>query len=534
MDDYTQLIIPCFPKLSISKSGKLTESFWLESLKLTPQKIFKSKNLLSSASTEVRVCMDNKNLYIGFTCNEELSINEGNKENTTPHESDNVEFCIGNINYPLWYSLFIIGVNNIKLSRMIDNKDWNVFLSIEKNVWFAKIIVPLKKLGSFDKGVVINVLRERKEAKEIITLQELKERALEIENFAKIETYSSLVNTPWTFRVKTESFGIAWATKTKSPAKVFYRKKGSKSWNICTNITTKDNNIYSCEIKNLEENTIYEYFICGMNKIKSISTLSAENKDFSFALTSDIHTSSSKLRQLLQNKDVKKSDLFFMLGDQLDASLAAELHFSAYLDAIVKKWKKPFYCLYGNHEGRGIANNSFYDLYSNGKVIGFDRFIHKGIYFVILDTDHDNGIDENYRTEQTKFLKETVNLEEYKNAQFRVLLSHIPITYKCKRWGNDQIAMLNQLSYEEYNSFDVAFSGHTHTYCCSVPDKDNIFSKNLQYNNIPKLRSSNFPEFTQQDSGLVLVNKISKFLEIEIFNDKGEIIDKYKIKAKNL
>ena len=532
MQQETISLIPNIPIAKLNKKGKLTEDFWMDGITLYPEKIFKKPEIYSKTQTQLKLCIDRKNLYVGFICKEPLSVNTGTSEDTTPWQSDNVEFCIANLKYPLWYKLFVVGANNIKLSRMIDEDSWKSFVKIEEKLWFVKLVIPLKKLGPLDDKIVINVLRERKEAKEVITLQNLKERALEIENFYPLATYSSLINTPWTFRVKNTSVGIGWATKLPSKTKLFYRIKGKKDWQTQDNIISTSPCVYSTIIPSLKENTVYQYYIPGMKKIGHIKTLTSKEKDFSFALTCDVHTKTNLLTNLLKDQQTKASDLFFMLGDQLDASLALELHFSSYLNTVVKNWQKPFYCLYGNHEGRDIANESFYSLFSNGKKIGYDGFLHKGVYFVILDTDHDNGIPEDYRKEQTLFLKKTINSKEYQNAQFRVLLTHIPVTFKCKRWGDDQITMLNELSNEEYNSFDVAFSGHTHIFCQTLPNSNQTYSSNEQYNNLPILRPTSFPEFTGSLLGLFLVKKINSNLFIEIFDKEKNLIIKHKIKQR--
>lgn len=524
------VMIPFFPELCLEEGGNPAESFWARAARISPRKVFGKPGLVSEAKTEVRLCMDRKNLCIGIVCEEPASVHAGTP-GASPWTGDNVEFFIADLHRPLWYRQLVVGANGTRFSRMLDEKDWTAAVSVERDRWSAKIVVPLARLGGMDGGVVVNVLRERKAARELISYRDLAERALEVERFGKMATYSSLVRAPWTFRIRAHGAGIAWETAVPSAGKLFYRKVGDAAWREQDEIVSRTPYIRSAELSGLEWNTEYEYIVPGMTEFGRFRTLDPVPGDYTFAMTTDVHTRASRLAAMLERPDVRSAELFFLLGDQVDSSLAPEMHHDSFLDAVTAHWNKPFYCVYGNHEGRGAAADSFYDLFCHGKPVGYDAFSHKGVFFVILDTDHDNGISETYRREQIEFLKKTIHSPEFRQARWRVLISHVPITFLYKRWGADQAAMFEELSLEEYNAFDVAFSGHIHHFCRTLPGEDKVFSTKPQLRGTPTLRPTGFPEFTGPELGLFLVRKTDDRLCVKIFDQDGTLLDDREIRS---
>ncbi len=525
-------VIPFFPELSLADGGELTESFWSEALTVHPQIIFKSGGRISAAATGLKLCMDRKNLYIGVVCREPLQIVSGG-EKPSPWAADNVEFFIGSLNRPQWYCQVVTGANGIRFSRMLDESCWTGAVAVQKTHWSAKIAVPRAVLGSFDGGVVINLLRERKTAGELITYRELAERALEVDRFAGVGAYSSLHREPWTFRIKTDRAGVAWETAAPSPGRIFYRESGTVEWQSIDRTVRKTPYIHSVEISGLKPDTEYEYFVPGMTEYGKFRTLDAKHENFTFAMTSDTHTRTRELAAMLKRADVRAADMFFLLGDQLEASLAPDTHYQAFLNTLTANWKKPFYCVYGNHEGRGAAAESFYDLFCHGRRAGYDAFAHKGVFFVILDTDHDNGIPGEYCQEQFEFLKKTVNSPEFKQAQLRVLISHVPLKFMYGRWGVEQLEMMQKLAPAERDLFDAAFSGHIHWYCRSLPGEKKLFSAKPQLNGNTAVHDFRFPEFTAPEAGLFVVNKEDDVLKLKVFDRFGTLLDERDIRRKS-
>lgn len=523
-----QLVIPFYPDLQNERDFQAVAAF------VKPSLLFGSGSKHSQAETEIRIAMDSQNLYIAAACFEPLTVDTG-KVRTSPWKSDNIEIFLANLERPVWYRQFVVGVNGRRFSDMVHENSWSAKTLVEKNKWCTKLTIPLKVLGRMSgQKLCMNILRQRRNAKELISWAKMDMRALEPYNFKKISVAAApdmILQEPWTFMVKTNSAGVAWESKMPSDTVLYFRKKGTKKF---TEVKRQESTeLHSLILNDLQPNTEYEYCVSGGSKVYSLKTLSAKKSDFSFALTMDFHGRSTQLTKILKQANVKKCDLLFLMGDQLNASIARDVHYDGYLNAIQKYWQKPFYCLYGNHDARGQAASAHFDLFAGKEEKGYDAFMHKGVFFVLLDADRDVAASAEYMQKQAEFLKKTVRSDTFKNADFRILLLHVPVTFKYGRWGNENIKLIEHLTKAEQKMFDVALSAHIHEYCATSPVNKTVISADADLNGKTPVRLQSFPEITGPELGLILVRKNSTQMQIRVFDKTDKLIATHIIPLKN-
>ncbi|MBE6366833.1 MAG: hypothetical protein E7052_02845 [Lentisphaerae bacterium] len=529
------LTIPALPEVLLTPDGEVKEDFWSKAAVIEPQLLYRQNGLTSKAKTVVRLCSDPNNLYIGIVCEEPDAV-VVDENDPMPWKSDSVEIFIAGNRHPAWYRQIVVGASGKKFSQMIHESQWQSKTCRSKNFWSAELVIPLDKLGKIASGDLrMNILRTRRCVKEIITWQPLKARALEVETFGKVALPGAidvLRYGAWTFQIKSRSAGLAYESSVPVDGCFYYRKQGSKKWLQTAGNASTEPLLRSCYLTQLEPDTIYEYYVPGMKKIAGFRTLSEQNGDFSAVLIPDLHCRALYLENLLKRADVQKSDLLFLLGDQLAASLAREYHYDGYLKTIFEYWNKPFYAVFGNHEGRGEAADSFYDIFAGGKKAAFDAFSHKGVFFVILDTDRDFDMSEEYKKLQIGFLKKVTATDEFKRAEFRVLLLHVPISFFWRRWGNENYAIFSALPPETRQMFDLALSGHIHQYTRCLAGDKTITSEEPTIHGMKAERQLPFPEFTAPELALIQLKKFGKTLQVNIFDQHGKLIEDYIVKPK--
>lgn len=528
-------VIPAVPEIKLDFNGVPDEAFWQNALTVRPKLPHRQNYLQSKAETLVHFCSDISNLYIGIVCYEPDEVTVNNAV-TLPWKSDSVEIFIANAAHPAWYRQIVIGANGGKFSQMIHESQWQGKAAVSKNMWSAEIVVPLDKLGKVSGGDLrMNILRTRRSVKEIITYQLLKARALEVESFAPAAmpgALDMLHHAPWTFQTTSRSAGVAYETAAPAESCFFYRQQGAQQWLRSNGRSTADKLVHSCVIENLLPDTVYEYYVPGMKKTGSFKTLCEKNQDFSAVIVPDLHCRAFELANIIKRHDVQQSDFLVLLGDQLAASLAREYHYDGYLNTVIANWQKPFYVAVGNHEGRGEAADSFYDLFANGRKAGFFAFCHKKVSFVILDCDRDEDMSDEYKQQQIEFLKKYTASDEFKNAQYRVLLLHVPISFFWRRWGKENFEIFSALSQEVQQSFDLALSGHIHQYTYCLAGDKTITSQEPTIHGMKAERKLPFPEFTAPELATVMLKKSNNSLQVNIFDQHSKLIENYSVKPK--
>ena len=157
-----------------------------------------------------------------------------------------------------------------------------------------------------------------------------------------------------------------------------------------------------------------------------------------------------------------------------------ETPFKAFIDTSVRLFATsiPFEMVRGNHETRGKLARTYPKLFpkTTNKIYG-SRLVGD-IMIVMLDCGEDKpdtapvyaGLNDfdNYRTEQTEWLKELVKSKEFKKAKYRIVISHFPMITSLDK-GRDTDHGISDLAAKmlpvlNKANIDLMISGHTHRY----------------------------------------------------------------------
>ena len=526
------LSVPQLDKVNLKLDGKLSEPVWKKAATFTQKDMFLFRDKKKpTAKTLVYLLSDKNNLYVALAGIEKKDIILP-KKNASLWSREYIELFIGLNGEDDWYRQIAFSLGNHSYNEFIEEKDLIKKFYVNKNKWSCEVVIPLSKLKHFDNNSVkFNVLRKSLEPKELQTWADIS-WGHDLDKFNSItfvKDNQNIAHGPWTFDVSDTSCSFAWNSKGKNFTFAIKKVNDKK---FTTLPVVSKNDIHYVVAKNLTPNTVYQYKVNNQS-VKTIKTLVKEPADFDFSFTTDIHCRNYSLAKLLNYTEVKKSDMIFCLGDMVTAIVGKNTLYEALLDVFSTNWNKPFYYARGNHEHRGYKEY-FFDLVSPAKRQSFDTFLHKGVYFVILDTDGDFEIPKDYLARQAKALEKAVNSKEFANAQFRVLLSHKALNPTNAGGGSQINEIFASLPSKIQKSFDLALAGHVHCYNKAMPNSNKIYSNHKKYNGIviPKENKRNFPVLTNMADGILVVKKTANKLETIVYNDQGKVIDKVIVNRK--
>lgn len=195
-------------------------------------------------------------------------------------------------------------------------------------------------------------------------------------------------------------------------------------------------------------------------------------KSVHFAMVNDIHERADLLADLFHQLDSASIDFMVFNGDMVNKMDSIGMMYSAMLNPASEIFARtiPFYMARGNHETRGNASELFTTLFPTSTGQPFYTFTSGPVSFIVLDAGEDkpdNDIEycgladfDNYRTELASWLKEQVETPQWKNATYRVILIHVPVT--TDGWhgeidlGSKLLPILNNAG------VDIMLCGHLH------------------------------------------------------------------------
>lgn len=338
---------------------------------------------------------------------------------------------------------------------------------------------------------------------------------------------------------------VYFTTSQKGFSWVDLKPVGEKEYTRCLTIDDglieANNTRNAIHLKKLKPNTSYEYRLVSIpikqfrlsqniygDTIRTpwytFKTLNPEATSCSFVTTSDIHDDAEKYARLLSYMPLDETDMVFLLGDILSHFSRVGQPYTSFIDVSVEKFakEKPFVLVRGNHDTRGALARTYpeYIYRPNNHLYGTYQL---GNTFIVLldngedkpDTHHDySGLAafDDYRTEQLEWLKEVIQTDEYRNAEKRIILTHIPPTPR----GESTRASVHasDVLYREYlpvlnaANVDLMIAGHTHRFSLIEP-KDN---PNYQ-----------FPVLINDNKSASFVQVTPSGISVKTMNDQGEV-----------
>jgi len=305
------------------------------------------------------------------------------------------------------------------------------------------------------------------------------------------------------------SMTVMWLTDKRCTAWVEY---GADKDNLdqkayddtCDGLINAYITTHKIRIKNLEPGTKYYYRVRSEeileygpyydkkfslpfgSDIYSFKTSSKDTKKVSVVCFNDVHDNHKLLSALLEKAAAKPFDVVFMNGDIMEAlyNTPAQV-IKSLLNPCVEHFATeiPFCYARGNHETRASHARYLKDyLDSPGPGNYYFAFNYGPVHFVVLDGGEDKvdshpvyanlNVFDAYRTQQAQWLEKHVQTDEYKNAEWRVLMSHMPFELTATGHG---VKDATTKFVPHLKDIDISIAGHTHRYRIVKPSADQPF-----------------------------------------------------------
>jgi predicted phosphodiesterase len=214
----------------------------------------------------------------------------------------------------------------------------------------------------------------------------------------------------------------------------------------------------------------------------SFVTLDAGKPRFSFVVLNDRHEKIEPLKASLGSVKWEGVDLVFLNGDMLNHVETEEQVLRGVVQPCTSYFAQrvPFIYVRGNHETRGGFARSLKAYFPTEGERYYYSFGHGGVRFLILDGGEDKAdasveysglVDfERYLTQETEWLRQEVQREEFRKAKFRVVFLHIPPNEKIDpKFIREKYLMDRWVPILNEAKVDLMVSGHTHKYAQVPP-----------------------------------------------------------------
>jgi predicted phosphodiesterase len=304
--------------------------------------------------------------------------------------------------------------------------------------------------------------------------------------------------------------------------------------------------LHKVRIRNLTSNTEYRYRVFSKEiqtyegkrviygkiaatdvfrkKPLRFKTLGRTQDKVHFSMVCDVHGHIDTLKALLQNVKYRETDLVFFNGDMVSTVESEKQFFEGFMQPAIDMFASevPMFYVRGNHETRGKFSMDFPQYFPTTTGNLYYSFRQGSVFFIVLDGGEDKPDSDieysdlaqfdNYRTEQAQWLEKTVQSEDCKNAEYRIVINHIPPF--GTDWHGAQDIKKKFLPILNNANISVMLCGHIHIY---------------EYIE-PKAGEHNFPIYINAANSVLDIDVNSQEIVINRKNTKGRILDTNKLK----
>lgn len=361
-----------------------------------------------------------------------------------------------------------------------------------------------------------------------------------------------IIHGPYLFGLTESEATLVWVTNRPSkswveynPAQAgFYKGEPLRAYQVEHGLHALGT-VHSIRLKGLTPGTKYTYRVMSQcitdpkpyravmgeiistdvwKKPLNFTTFAEQTKQVKFKMVNDIHGKPELLNALLSGTNAKNTDFVIFNGDMASYITNENSLFAGFLDESVKVFatEVPIWYTRGNHETRGYFARELIKYFPQPGGKFYTGFRHGAVYFLILDCGEDkpdtdveySGLVafDQYRSEETEWIKQIVQTPEFTSATFRVLICHMP--FPRGGWHGPEYMKREWLPILNQAKIDVLLSGHTHQTRLSQPE------------------SCNFPVLENSDKTVLIGSGDGKSLLFEVKTPAGEIKQTLKIDAK--
>ena len=301
-----------------------------------------------------------------------------------------------------------------------------------------------------------------------------------------------------------------------------------------------NNKIHRVHLSNLQPGTRYYYRVVSQeitryssyykefgdtvrSDIKSFTTWSDDIQDFRVIVYNDLHSNMGMFNKLHSLVEDKPYDLVIFNGDCFDDVEVEEDILNRLLTYTprIKSDEVPSIFIRGNHETRGEYSLHLWDYLGRMDGRSYSAFSMGDTRFVLLDCGEDKPDDHwvyydmndfaQHRINQAEFLKKELKSREFKRANKRILIHHIPIFGV----NPDSFSPCSDLWIPVLKGvpFNVSLNAHTHRY--------RVIEKGEDGNHFPVIIGGGNSE---PDGTVMVLEKKGDRLTLEVINAAGEIL----------
>lgn len=295
--------------------------------------------------------------------------------------------------------------------------------------------------------------------------------------------------------------------------------------------------LHKVKIKKLDKNTTYRYRVVSKEvtdeqpyyviygrhtstdvygrKPLKFTTADSNTDKVNFLVVNDMHGDTAKMTDLLSNFRKGTTDFVFFNGDMVNFMDNEQQLFDGFIDRSVKLFasETPFYMARGNHESRGRFARNYMNYFPTSTGKPYYTLRRGPIFFIVLDGGEDKPdtdieysgttFGDEYRAEQAEWLNEIVATDEFKQAPFKVVVTHVPPVGDT--WHGPLHAKSLLLPILNKAGIDLMLCAHLHRH---------------KYNE-PGTEGAQFPVLINSNTELLKIDADSKKLNVEIIKRDG-------------
>lgn len=335
---------------------------------------------------------------------------------------------------------------------------------------------------------------------------------------------------------------VMWQTTVPSSCWVEYgtdKNQLKKARTLVDGQVICNNTQHKIRINDLEPGKTYYYRICsqeimlyqaykkifGETAVSDFHTFTlpaASDADFTAVIFNDLHQHGETLQALHNQIKGTKYDFVIFNGDCIDdpASHDEATSFLSELNETVGAADVPVFYLRGNHEIRNAYSIGLRNLFDYVGDKTYGAFNWGDTRFVMLDCGEDKPDDHwvyyglndftDLRNAQVGFLKEELASKDFKKADKRVLIHHVPV-YGSGDEYNPCLDLWGSLLSKA--PFNISLNAHTHSTA--------YLPKGSAGNNFPVMVGGGY---RMDGATVMLLQKKGKELKLRVLNTKGETL----------
>lgn len=302
---------------------------------------------------------------------------------------------------------------------------------------------------------------------------------------------------------KSSRESVGWVEIAPDDGTNFYEKERTRYFDTANGLKNVSS-VHSVRISGLDSGTTYRYRVYSQEVLShkgiqvtygsvaatdvyrkkplEFTTNSKSVENFSFVVVNDIHGRSDDMVTLLKAAGYEKSAFVVFNGDMVSEFKDEEHIFNGFMSDAVDLFakEKPLYYVRGNHETRGEYASSFQDYFCPEKPSLYFTVSYGPAFFICLDTGEDkpdsdieySGITayDGYRSVEAEWLKSVVVSDEFRNAQYRIVLCHMPpVSSEGGIWHGGKEVLDKFVPILNGRDVSVMFCGHAHSYSYHNP-----------------------------------------------------------------